>query len=141
VFLYPLLAAFIKGEALAVVLLLPAAALYTVINTLAAWRDVPRDLAKAYQISGRLYLWHILIPAALPFIATGLLTTWGGAWNGLVVAEPFAGASGLGAYMAHAADRGDLNALFASVAVMTTIVVATNRLVWRRLYHLASQWA
>ncbi|ABO08104.1 ABC transporter permease subunit [Pyrobaculum calidifontis] len=141
VFLYPLLAAFIKGEILVLVLLLPAAALYTVINTLAAWRDVPRDLAKAYQISGWLYLWHILIPAALPYIATGLLTTWGGAWNGLVVAEPFADVSGLGSYMAHAAGRGDVNALFASVAVMTAIVVATNRLLWRRLYRLASQWA
>ncbi|MCU7788641.1 ABC transporter permease subunit [Pyrobaculum sp. 3827-6] len=140
VFLYPLLGALVRGEALAVLLLLPGAVVYAVLNTVAAWRDVPQDLARAYGIGGRAYLLNILIPASLPYLITGLLTTWGGAWNASIVAEPLAGVHGLGSLMAKAADRGDMPILLASVAVMTGVVVAVNKYLWKRLYERAARW-
>lgn len=139
-FLFPLLAKYIRGELLAVLLPVPASVVYTVFNALAAWRSVPRDMAKAYHITGATYLIHVLIPASLPFLVTGTLTAWGGAWNGLVVAEPLAEVNGIGTYMAAAADKGNMNKLIASVVVMTAIVVLVNRLVWKKLYEKAAQW-
>jgi NitT/TauT family transport system permease protein len=38
-----------------------------------------------------------------------------------------------------AAASGDFPALAASVAVMAVVVVLFNRLVWRRLHHIAEQ--
>ncbi|MEM0276859.1 ABC transporter permease subunit [Pyrobaculum sp.] len=140
VFLYPLLGALVRGEALSVTLLLPGAVVYTVLNAVAAWRDVPQDLVKAYQIRGRLYLTQVLIPASMPYLITGLLTAWGGAWNASIVAEPLANVHGLGGLTTQAADRGDISLLVATVATMTLIVVAVNRVVWRRLYEEAAKW-
>ena len=44
---------------------------------------------------------------------------------------------GLGATISHATDSGNFPILLAATCVMATIVVAINRLVWRRLYTLA----
>ena len=44
---------------------------------------------------------------------------------------------GLGATISRATDSGNFNLLIASTIVMAAIVVAINRLVWRRLYVLA----
>lgn len=140
VFLYPLLGAVAKGELLAVLLLLPGAVVYTVLNTIAAWRDVPQDLARAYQIGGATYFSNILVPASLPYLITGLLTAWGGAWNASIVAEPLAGVNGLGMYMASAASAGDMPRLLASVIIMTALVVAVNKFVWKRLYEEVAKW-
>ncbi|MEM0485169.1 MAG: ABC transporter permease subunit [Pyrobaculum sp.] len=140
VFLYPLLGAVVKGELLAILLLMPGALIYSVLNTIAAWRDVPQDLARAYQIGGAAYFLHILVPASLPYLITGMLTTWGGAWNAAIVAEPLASVHGLGRYMADAADAGDMPRLLASVITMTALVVAVNKFVWKRLYEEAAKW-
>ncbi|ACB39145.1 ABC transporter permease subunit [Pyrobaculum neutrophilum] len=140
VFLYPLIGSVARGEALAVALLLPGSIVYTALNAVAAWRDVPRDFVKAYGVRGAVYYVHVLLPAALPYLVTGLLTAWGGAWNATIVAEPLADVAGLGAYMTQAAQAGNTPALAASVAVMSAVVIVVNKLVWRRLYNLASQW-
>jgi NitT/TauT family transport system permease protein len=140
VFLYPLFASFVKGEALALVLLIPGSVVYTVFNLLAARRDVPLELVKAYRIGGVVYYLHVLIPASFPYLVTGLLTAWGGAWNATVVAEPLADVTGLGSYMGSAAERGDVAGLLASVLVMTSIVVAVNKTVWKKLYEAAARW-
>jgi NitT/TauT family transport system permease protein len=140
VFLYPLFATFVKGEALALALLIPGSVVYTVFNLLAARRDVPLELVKAYRIGGAVYYLHVLIPASFPYLVTGLLTAWGGAWNATVVAEPLADVAGLGSYMGSAAERGDVAGLLASVLVMTSIVVAVNKTVWKKLYEAAARW-
>jgi NitT/TauT family transport system permease protein len=140
VFLYPLIASFVKGEILALALLFPGSVIYTVFNLLAARRDVPLEFVKAYGIGGLTYYLHVLIPAALPYLVTGLLTAWGGAWNASVVAEPLADVAGLGTYMDTATTRGDVAGLLASVTVMTLIVVAVNKTVWQRLYDVAARW-
>ncbi len=140
VFLYPLIASFVRGEILALALLVPGSVIYTVFNLLAARGDVPLEFVKAYGIGGLTYYIHVLVPAALPYLITGLLTAWGGAWNASVVAEPLADVPGLGAYMESATTRGDVAALLTSVTVMTLIVVSVNKAVWKRLYDAAARW-
>ncbi len=46
-------------------------------------------------------------------------------------------ATGLGAYIAQATRTGDFPEVLIGVVVMSVYVVGLNRLVWRRLYHLA----
>jgi NitT/TauT family transport system permease protein len=45
---------------------------------------------------------------------------------------------GLGALISQASDDGNFRLLFASTIFMATTVVTVNRLVWRKLYKLAS---
>ena len=88
--------------------------------------------------------WRTLIlPAIFPYLVTGMLTATGGAWNASIISEyvSFAGRTvstvGLGSLIAGAADRGNFPLLLAATLVMAGIVIAVNRLVWRRLYVLA----
>jgi NitT/TauT family transport system permease protein len=46
--------------------------------------------------------------------------------------------TGLGAVISRATDRGDFAVLLGATITMAVLVVTVNRLVWRRLYALAS---
>jgi len=73
-----------------------------------------------------------------------MITASGGAWNASIVAEYFhfqgriVSAPGLSSTISRASDSGRFDVLLASTVIMATIVVLMNRLVWRRLYRLAS---
>ena len=73
-----------------------------------------------------------------------MVTASGGAWNASIVAEYFhfqgkiVSAPGLGSTISRASDAGRFDVLLASTLIMATVVVLINRLVWRRLYRLAS---
>jgi NitT/TauT family transport system permease protein len=77
-------------------------------------------------------------------LVTGTVTASGGAWNASIVAEYFhfqgriVSTAGLGSTIASASDSGRFDILLASTLIMATVVVLINRLVWRRLYRLAS---
>ncbi len=72
------------------------------------------------------------------------MTAADGAWNASIVAEhvTYKGANlstfGLGAAVSDAAEHARFAELAAAVLVMSLIVVAFNRLVWRRCYRVAS---
>jgi NitT/TauT family transport system permease protein len=90
------------------------------------------------------YRWrHLILPGIFPYYVTGGITASGGAWNASIVAEivTYGGttltATGLGAYIAQAAQAGDFHQILAGVAVMSFYVVTINRLFWQRLYRLA----
>ncbi|MEV7189720.1 ABC transporter permease subunit [Kitasatospora sp. NPDC093102] len=119
---------------------------YILFNTIAGAMAIPTDLREAMDDLGvhGLQRWRrLIIPGIFPAYVTGGITASGGAWNASIVAEvvTFGGttltATGLGAYIAQATERGDYPHLLAGVAVMSLYVVALNRLFWRRLYRLA----
>ena len=74
---------------------------------------------------------------------TGGITASGGVWNASIVAEVVRygsttlTATGLGAYIAKAAQAGDFHQILAGITVMAVYIVALNRLFWRRMFHLA----
>jgi NitT/TauT family transport system permease protein len=78
-----------------------------------------------------------------PYLVTGWITAAGGAWNASIVSEylVFRGhvisTFGLGAQISQAAAGAHLSYLAASVVTMSVVVVAFNRLVWKRLQTLA----
>jgi NitT/TauT family transport system permease protein len=121
---------------------------YILFNVIAGTMAIPTDLREAATMFGlrRWRLWKTLIvPAIFPFWVTGALTATGGAWNASIVAEVASWgndrlvADGLGAYIAGVTEKGDQPAIYFSILVMALFVVATNRLVWRRLYGLAER--
>ncbi|MEU1289702.1 ABC transporter permease subunit [Kitasatospora sp. NPDC005856] len=119
---------------------------YILFNTIAGAMAIPTDLREAMDdlgVRGWQRWRRLIIPGIFPAYVTGGITASGGAWNASIVAEVVTfgtvtlTATGLGAYIARATERGDYPHLLAGVAVMSLYVVALNRLFWRRLYRLA----
>jgi len=87
---------------------------------------------------------RLLLPAIFPYLITGFVTASGGAWNASIIAEYFRfrgqtfTTAGLGAIISRATDAGNFPVLLAATIVISIMVVTINRLLWRRLYALAS---
>jgi NitT/TauT family transport system permease protein len=130
----------------AVVLMLLGTQWYVLFNVIAGAMSIPDDLKEASTLFGlgRWLRWRTLIlPAIFPYLVTGLITAAGGAWNATIVAEYVTvrgstlSVPGLGSLIAQATDHADYALLLAATATLSILVVAINRLFWRRLYHLA----
>jgi NitT/TauT family transport system permease protein len=120
---------------------------YILFNVIAGAIAIPSDLKEAAALFRfrSVDRWRTLIlPGIFPYLVTGLVTASGGAWNASIVAEYFhfqghiVQAPGLGSTISQASDAGHFNILLASTLVMATVVVLINRLVWRKMYRLAS---
>ena len=130
----------------AVALMLLGTQWYVLFNVIAGASAIPSDLreaARTFRLGGWQRWRTLILPAIFPYLVTGMITATGGAWNASIVSEyvSFGGHKistvGLGAVIAEAADNGNGRLLLAGTLVMSVVVIATNRLVWRRLYRLA----
>jgi NitT/TauT family transport system permease protein len=80
----------------------------------------------------------------LPLLDYRFCDCFGGAWNASILAEYFHlngqtfSTTGLGAVVSSAADKGNYPVLLVATMLMALVVLTINRLVWRRLYSLAS---
>jgi NitT/TauT family transport system permease protein len=134
-------------EIAAMALMLLGTQWYILFNVIAGAMAIPTDLkeaAKVFRFS-RVDRWRrLILPGIFPYLVTGLVTASGGAWNASIIAEYFhfqgriVEAPGLGSTISSASDAGHFNVLLASTMIMATIVVLINRVLWRRLYRLAS---
>jgi NitT/TauT family transport system permease protein len=134
-------------EIAAMLLMLLGTQWYILFNVIAGAMAIPTDLKEVAQIFG-FHSWdrwrHLILPGIFPYLVTGMITASGGAWNASIVAEYFhfqgriVSAPGLGSTIASASDSGRFDILLASTLIMATVVVLINRLLWRRLYRLAS---
>jgi NitT/TauT family transport system permease protein len=130
-----------------IVLLLLGTQWYILFNVIAGAIAIPTDLKEVSNsfYFGRRQRWReLLLPAIFPYLITGLVTASGGAWNASIVAEYIHlkgrtfSTLGLGAIISNATDTGNSAVLLSATIVMAALVVTINRLVWRRLYLLAS---
>jgi len=134
-------------EIAAMVLMLLGTQWYILFNVIAGAMALPTDLKEAARIF-HFSSWdrwrHLILPGIFPYLITGLVTASGGAWNASIVAEYFhfqgriVSTAGLGSTISSASDAGRFDVLLASTLVMASVVVLINRLLWRRLYRLAS---
>ena len=131
----------------AMILLLLGTQWYILFNVIAGASAIPSDLKEVCGVFRFPHLerWRkLFLPGIFPYLVTGLITASGGAWNASIVAEYFRfrgqtlSTVGLGAVISHATDSGNYRVLLAATMVMAAMVVTFNRLVWRRLYALAS---
>ena len=130
-----------------IVLLLLGAQWYILFNVIAGATAIPSDLKEVCSVFrlGKFERWRqLLLPGIFPYMITGFVTASGGAWNASIVAEYFRfqgktiSTTGLGAVISRATDSGNFPVLLGATVVMSAMVVTMNRLVWRRLYTLAS---
>jgi NitT/TauT family transport system permease protein len=134
-------------ELAALLLMLLGTQWYILFNVIAGAMAIPADLkevARVFHFSSWDRWRHLILPGIFPYLLTGLVTASGGAWNASIVAEYFhfqgriVSTAGLGSTISSASDSGRFDVLLAATLIMATVVVLINRLVWRRLYRLAS---
>ena len=119
---------------------------YILFNVIAGAISIPSDLREVsalYHFT-RWQRWtKLILPGIFPYLITGMVTASGGAWNASVFAEYTHLADrtlktvGLGAQIDAATDSGRFPVLLLATIFISLMVVSMNRLVWRRLYHLA----
>ena len=134
-------------EIAAMALMLLGTQWYILFNVIAGAMAIPTDLKEAatiFRFSSADRWRRLILPGIFPYLVTGMVTASGGAWNASIVAEYFhfqgkiVEAPGLGSTISRASDAGHFDVLLASTLIMATVVVLINRLLWRRLYRLAS---
>ena len=130
-----------------IVLLLLGTQWYILFNVIAGASAIPSDLKEVcdtFRLS-KVQRWRkLILPAIFPYLITGFVTASGGAWNASIIAEYFRfrgrtfSITGLGAVISQATDSGNFPVLLGATVVISLMVVTMNRLLWRRLYSLAS---
>ncbi|MFZ0338797.1 MAG: ABC transporter permease subunit [Terracidiphilus sp.] len=119
---------------------------YILFNVIAGAMSIPSDLREVASLFHftRWQRWtKLILPGIFPFLITGMVTASGGAWNASVMAEysrvkgVTLSTIGLGAQIDAATDSGRFSMLLLATIMISLMVVTMNRLVWRRLYHLA----
>jgi nitrate/nitrite transport system permease protein len=96
------LAAFRDGQPAAVFVIFVTAVWPIVINTAAGVRAIPQDyrnVARVLRLSAWEFFARIMIPAAAPFIFTGLRIGVGLSWLAIVAAEMLIGGVGIGFFI------------------------------------------
>jgi NitT/TauT family transport system permease protein len=130
-----------------IVLMLLGTQWYILFNVIAGAIALPTDLKEVCGVFrfGQWERWRTLfLPGIFPYLITGFVTASGGAWNASILAEYFHlngqtfSTTGLGAVVSRAADNENYPVLLVATMLMALIVLTINRLVWRRLYTLAS---
>jgi NitT/TauT family transport system permease protein len=130
-----------------IVLMLLGTQWYILFNVIAGAMALPTDLKEVCGVFG-FGTWNrwreLFLPGIFSYLITGLVTASGGAWNASILAEYFHlngriySTTGLGAVVSAAADTGNYPVLLVATMVMAGTVLVINRLLWRRLYRLAS---
>lgn len=132
-----------------ILLILTGMQWYLLFNLLAGINQVPEDLKEAARAFGlsRVATWRkLILPAVTPSLITGSITGWGGGWNALIVSEYFVYQShtyqvvGIGALLDAATyQSGNGVMILLSLLSMILVVLLLNRLMWRRLYNIATE--
>ncbi len=151
--LFPLVIALLQWAGISlgwgsILLMLLGTQWYILFNVIAGAMAIPADLkevTRSYRFTGWNRFRALYFPGVFPYLVTGWVTAAGGAWNASIVAEyvTFKGqtfeAPGLGAQISGAAASADFPRLAAAILVMSVLVVAFNRTVWRWCYRLAEE--
>jgi len=96
------LAAFRNGQPSAIFVIFITAIWPIIINTAVGIRNIPQDyrnVAAVVQLNPLEFFWKIMIPAAAPYIFTGLRIGIGLSWLAIVAAEMLIGGVGIGFFI------------------------------------------
>jgi sulfonate transport system permease protein len=130
------------GQLPKVLLIALAAAVPLYLNVYAGIRGVDARLGELAQVLGlrRLeFVWHVVVPGALPQTLVGLRQSLGAAWLALVVAEQLNVSNGLGFMISQATQFLQDNVIFVVLLVYTLLGLLTDALV-RLLERRALSW-
>ena len=152
-FLFPLFTALLLATGISlnfggILLMALGTQWYILFNVIAGASAIPNELREAaasFRLPTRLRWRTLILPGIFGSYVTGGITAAGGAWNASIVAEVVRyhnttlAADGLGAYITQATAVGDSPRLLVGVIIMSFYVVATNVVLWQRLYALSER--
>ncbi len=116
------------GSKLALVFL--SAVFPLIVNMQAAVSNLDKDLtrvAEAYGANRRQIFWTIALPESVPFLLTGLRLATGRALLGVVGAEVFGGAEGLGYLIQYAGATFQTDIVFVCVIIIAAFGMVMDR--------------
>jgi nitrate/nitrite transport system permease protein len=132
------LAGFRDGHPSAIFVIFITSVWPIIINTSIGIRNIPNDyrnVARVLQLNGIEYFWKIMMPAAAPYIFSGLRIGVGLSWLAIVAAEMLIGGVGIGFFIWDA-----WNSSRISDIVLALIYVGIVGFILDRLVSWAGRW-
>ena len=126
------LATFNEANPSAVFVIFITAVWPIIINTSVGVMRIPADyenVAKVYQLKGARYFFKILLPAASPYIFTGLRIAIGMAWLAIVAAEMLTGGVGIGFFIWDSWNSSRMSDIIVSVVYVGLVGLLLDRIV------------
>jgi NitT/TauT family transport system permease protein len=121
------------GEMAILFVVLMGSVLAITINTDAGVRNVPKIYAMAGRNLGargpRLF-WHVLLPASLPHLVSGLKQGWAFAWRSLIAGEMIVITLGLGQLLMMGRDLNDMSQVLAVMGLIMVIGYLVDRIIF-----------
>jgi len=118
----------------------------SLLSVTLAMEDGRKQMPRIYGMAGRnlgargfQLFWHVLVPASLPFIVSGLKQGWAFAWRSLITAEMLYLSLGLGQVLMMGRDLNDMSQVLAVMILIIALGYVVDGLVFktieRRLQH------
>ncbi len=126
------LAAFRDGQPSAIFVIFITAIWPIIINTAVGIRNIPQDyrnVAKVLRLNHLEFFWKIMIPAAAPYIFTGLRIGIGLSWLAIVAAEMLIGGVGIGFFIWDAWNSSHISEIVLALIYVGLIGFVLDRIV------------
>lgn len=130
------------GEASKLAIVILASFFPVYMNTLSGVREADHrlmELARTLDLTARERIVHILLPAALPGIVTGLRLGFGYSWRALVGAELIAASSGLGYLIIDSSEMARTDRVFVGILTIAALGALCD-VVFHRLAGRLTPW-
>lgn len=106
------------------------------INTDAGVKNVPPIILRAARTMGaegyKLF-WHVVFPAAVPSIITGMRLAWAFAWRALMAAELLSSGTGLGQILMMGRNLNDMSQIIAVMIIIGVIGCLVDNLLFKKV--------
>jgi len=120
----------------------------SLLSVTIAMEDGRRQMPKIYSMAGRnlgasgfALFWHVLLPASLPFIVSGLKQGWAFAWRSLISGEMIFVSLGLGQLLMMGRDLNDMSQVIAVMILIIAIGYVVDGLVFKTVERrLRNKW-
>src|ERR1700710_870909 len=126
------LAAFRDGQASAIFVIFIPSIWPIIINPAVGIRNIPQDyrnVAAVVQLNPLEFFWKIMIPAAAPYIFTGLRIGIGLSWLAIVAAEMLIGGVGIGFFIWDAWNSSHISEIILALVYVGIIGFVLDRLI------------
>src|SRR6202047_927670 len=112
----------------------------SLLSVTLAMEDGRKQMPKIYGMAGRnlgasgfRLFWHVLLPASLPFIVSGMKQGWAFAWRSLIQAEMIFLSLGLGQLLMMGRDLSDMSQVMAVMILIVILGYMVDGLIFRTL--------
>ena len=126
------LAAFRNADPSAIFVIFITSVWPIVINTAVGVKNIPQDyrnVARVLRLNGLEYFWKIMLPAAVPYIFTGLKIGVGLSWLAIVASEMLIGGVGIGFFIWDAWNSSQIGDIIVALVYVGLVGFMLDRLI------------